>query len=227
MDDPASTCALARIKNGYERELLVNRTQHHPNPSKDGSRGYPLWQRTQVLFHLNQYNNYTDAAESIGYSTSSARRWDIRPHPYRMTGGAPRINLCGIDQLLLTICLYIYPHASSDKIAAFIDFNGGGYSHPNISKRCKELDLVRKACSHEAYNTSLPGNMQKAVWFVTLTPPLGVRGLQPNRLLDIDETEIYLSKVNSKYGQGHRACRIHIPSHYTRINPKVCEIMAI
>jgi len=96
-----------------------------------------------------------------------------------MTGGAPRINFCGADQLLLTICLYIYPHASSDEIAAFIVANGGGtYSRPGISKRYKELDLVRKACSHEAYRASLPGKIQKAVWFVTLPPPLGVRGLR-------------------------------------------------
>ena len=89
------------------------------------------------------------------------------------------INFCGADQLLLTICLYIYPHASSDEIAVFIVANGGGtYSRPDISKRCKELDLSRKACSYEAYYISLPGNIQKAVWFVTLLPPLGFWGLR-------------------------------------------------
>ena len=81
-----------------------------------------------------------------------------------MTGGTPRINWCGADQLLLTICLYIYPHASSDEIAVFIVANDGGtYSHPNISNRCKEQYLVRNACPHEAYHVSLPGKIQKAV----------------------------------------------------------------
>jgi len=62
-----------------------------------------------------------------------------------MTGGVPRINVCGADELLLTICLYIYPHASSNEILAFVVANDGGtYSHPDISKRCKDLDLVRK-----------------------------------------------------------------------------------
>ena len=48
----------------------------------------------------------------------------------------------GADQLLLTIYLYIYPHVSSDEIAAFIDANGGGtYSRPDISKRCRKLHM--------------------------------------------------------------------------------------
>ena len=104
---------------------------------------------------------------------SSVRRWEIRLYHYRMTGGAPSISL------LLAICLYIYPHASSDEIAAFIVANGGDtYSCTEIPKRCKEIYLIRKACSHEAYCASLSGNTQKAVWFVTLPPPLGVRGLR-------------------------------------------------
>ena len=124
-----------------------------------------------------------------------------------MTGGTPRINLCGAYKLLLTMCLYIYPHVSSDEIAAFIVANGGGtYYFPDISMRCKELDLVRKAFLYEVYCASLPGNVQEAVWFVMLPPPLGARGLQLGRLLNINKTGFYLSKVKFKYGRGHRTC---------------------
>jgi len=87
--------------------------------------------------------------------------------------------------------------------------------------------LFRKACSHESYCASLPGNIQKAVWFVPLPPPLGVWGLRLDRFLDIGETGFYLSKVKSKYIRGHRTFQIRILSHYTIIDPKVNIIMTI
>ena len=47
-----------------------------------------------------------------------------------MAGGRDREQLTGADQLLLSICVFIYPEASSDKIAAFIHSNGGDIPAP-------------------------------------------------------------------------------------------------
>ena len=71
------------------------------------------------------YGSYRRAALSVGCSILSIRRWEQRIMPYRMAGGREREQLIGADQLLLSICLYIYPEASSDEIAVFIHSNGG------------------------------------------------------------------------------------------------------
>ena len=42
-----------------------------------------------------------------------------------MSGGTQRESLTGADQLLLSICLFIYPAVESDEIAIFIHANEG------------------------------------------------------------------------------------------------------
>jgi len=68
--------------------------------------------------------------------------------PYIMSGGRECDQLPGSGQLLLSICVHIYPEASSDEIAIFILSNGGDiYSCPQITDRCSELELTRKRAS--------------------------------------------------------------------------------
>ena len=89
--------------------------------------------------------------------------------------GMVKNNIVGEDQLLLSICLYIYPDASADKICTFIVANGGGiYSRPDITKRCIDLGVTRKRSSRESYLAYTAKNVQKYLWFITLGPPLGV-----------------------------------------------------
>jgi len=81
--------------------------------------------------------------------------------PYRMTGGKPRDELVGADQLLLSIALYIYPNASADELCVFVVVNGGQvYSRQQISKRCSELVITRKCFSREAYDTFLADSIK-------------------------------------------------------------------
>ena len=57
-----------------------------------------------------------------------------------MSGGKARTQLTGNDQLLLSICLFIYSDATADEITAFIYANGGDiYERPVITMRCNEL----------------------------------------------------------------------------------------
>ena len=228
MPDQANLRARARSLRGYHREVAQRRTTHHPNPARGGTRGYPLWQRYQALQTLGEYQDYRTAADRIGCHSSSVRRWEYRVRPYRMTGGRQKENLCGMDQMLLSICLFIYPDAQSDKIYAFIIANGGAtYTRQDISKRCTELSLTRKRSSHEAYRANTHANIAKALWFVSLPPPLGVLNIRIDRLIDVDETGFYLSNIKTTYGRGHTTCRVRYPSHYTRSEPKINVIMAI
>ena len=226
--DPAITRAHARSTGGYRRELGVGRTGNQLNPARGGTRGYPIWQRLETLGALAHYGNYQTASDTIGCHPGSVRRWEERVNPYRMTGGRQRLNLCGLDQILLSICLFIYPDAGSDEICSFIVANGGMvYSRQDISKRCSELDLTRKRSSQEAYKANTEENIQKALWIVFLPPPLGVLNVRLDRLIDVDETGFYLNLIGSSYGRGHTACRIRTPAHYTRNEKKVNVIMAV
>ena len=145
------------------------------------------------------------------------RRWEVHVRLYRMSSRTPRKHLCGMDQMLLFIYLFIYPDTLADNICAFIIENGGStYTRQDISKRCAELNLTRKRSSREAYKANTPMNITKAMWCVSLPPPLRVLSIRLDRLIDVDETGFYMSSIKNKYGRGHTTCRIHYSSHYVR-----------
>ena len=120
--DPVNTRAITRSRLGLMRETQRFRTGHYPNPARGDTRDYPLWLRTKAINNLDSMGSYCSAALLNGCSTSSVRRWERRILPYRMSGGRQRGQLTGADQLLLNICIFIYPEASLDKIAiSFIE----------------------------------------------------------------------------------------------------------
>jgi len=226
--DPANTRAITRSRLGLSRETQRFRTGHYPHPSRGGTRGFPLWLRTVAINDLLQNRSYVRAAHRIECSTSSIRRWERRILPYRMTGGRQREQLTGPDQLLLSICIYIYPAASSDEIAAFIHASGGDiYTRPQISDRCNELELTRNRASKESYDAFSEASLRAYRWFTTLSPPLGIHNIPMHRLIDIDETGFYLKKCSSNYGRGHRTCRVRCPQHYRRNELKINVILAV
>ena len=72
-----------------------------------------------------------------------------------MNGGRQKQDLCGVDQVFLSIYLFIYPDAGSDGFCLFVVANGDMvYSRHDISKNCAELDLIRKQSSQEAYKVN-------------------------------------------------------------------------
>jgi hypothetical protein len=104
--------------------------------------------------------------------------WMERPIAYEMTG-------VGIDQLLLCIFLLVHPDAEDDEVAVFIVNNGGQlYDRQLISQRKKDLEYSRKRASIEAYQAFLPLNLLRVEQFFNLPPPLGIRHLLLNRLVD-------------------------------------------
>ena len=154
------------------RENQRLRTGHYPNPARGGTRGYPLWLCTKAMNSLEREGSYQIAARTTGCSTSSVRRWARRILPYRISGGAQRESLTGADQLLLSICLFIYPAAAADEIAIFIHVNGGEIcTRPQIIDQCNELELTRKKASKESYDDFSITSRQALRWYKTLPPP--------------------------------------------------------
>ena len=144
-----------------------------------------------------------------------------------MTGGSERTDLVGKDQLLMSVCLSIWPDASLDQLAAFIFNNGGSlYSREAISHRMKELKLTKKKASVEAYQAFLPINVLKAELFWSQPPPLGIVGLETRCLIDADEMAVCLDETNKSYGHAHCSIRIRKPGHYVK-DQKLTVIMAV
>ena len=132
-DDPADEEATARRKVGLNRETAVTRAIL-PHPAVGGTRGYPAWHRILDLERAAQHL-------PIDASQSSHWRWRERLLPYRMTGNRTNSTLVGADQLLLVLCITIWPDSTLDEIATFIYNEGGGvYTRGQISKRIDELD---------------------------------------------------------------------------------------
>ena len=123
--DPANIRAHARSARGLEREITQTRTKNPPHPRIGGTRGYPVWQRRNTLRAFIRSLDYDYAARTIGCHPISVRRWVHRLVQHRMAGGVQKNQITDADQLLLSICIFIYPDASSDYICIFIIANGG------------------------------------------------------------------------------------------------------
>ena len=225
--DAANTRASTRSRLGLARETHRARTENYPHPSIGGTRGFPLWVRSLAMEQYYGTGCYLTAAHRAGCCTRTIRRWEERSIPYRMAGGPQRDSLTGADQLLLTICIFIYPDASSDEIANFIFSNGGDvYSRPQITERCTDLSYTRKRGSRESYDAFSPTSLRRLTWYKTLPPPLGVHAVPIHQLIDIDETGFYLKSCSSKYGRSNKTCRVRYPAHYKRNEPKINVILA-
>ena len=134
-----------------------------------------------------------------------------------MTGNKPREGVTGISQLLLVVCITIWPTATHDEIAHFIYREGGGLiSNPVISKRMKELDITRVKVSTEAYQAFLPANLRKEALFWSEPPPVGVVGVRRRQMINVDEFGMELNRTNRKYGWSINFIRIRTCGHYQR-----------
>ena len=162
-------------------------------------------------------HGFDEAIEIFNVSKRTLNRWRRRIRPYRQTGGKQRACMTGLDLMLLSICLFFFPRAKADEIAAFIASNGGDiYSRQTIYKRCAELKLGRKRGSLEAYQAFTPANILRAEMFWNDNLPLGVANVSRRRLIDVDEAHFTLKSIESKYGRAPKAMRVRDAAHYQR-----------
>ena len=218
-NDPADKEADVRREVGLSRVTGTTRAVI-PHPSVGGTRGYPVWHRLQDLERAAE-GLPTDA------SPSSHWRWTRRLLPYKMTGNHSSQTLVGADQLLMALCLSIWPDATADEIATFIYNEGGGvYSRAKIARRLKKLHVTRKVSSTEAYQAFLPNNLLRAELFWNTHPPTGVVSIPRRRFIDVDEFGISLERTNRKRGYALSFYRVRKPGHYTR-NTKMTVLVAV
>ena len=219
--------AQMRSNAGLSRQLRQFRSNNNKHPKKGGSHGYPLWFRIDVVDHAFAHG-IADAHRTFGVSRKSIRRWLHRLSPYHQHGNKERENITGRDQILLSICLYIYPRAKDDEVAAFIYANGGrAYSSKDVSKRCKQLKLTRKRGSLESVGAYTRRNQIRTEQFWTMGPRIGVNGVPRHLLIDIDEASFSLKKIEQKYGRSFTACRVRDTANYKKGGGIVNLLMAV
>ena len=145
-----------------------------------------------------------------------------------MNGNSEKEVIVGLYQYNLCIFILAWPDARIDEIVAYLANAGNGtvYSRSQVSERMKELGLIKKVCSTEARQASLPINVLKRRLFWDQTPPFGVRGADRRRLIDIDECGIELQSSNRKYGHMPSGIRVVKPGHYSK-DTKLTLLLAI
>ena len=162
-----------------------------------------------TMENLDTSGSYTRASKCAGCSTDTIHRWERRIMQYRTAGNREHEQLADADQLLLSICIYVYPEIWSDQITAFVHSNGGDiYSQPQMTDRCRKLDLTRKRASKESCDAFSPSSIRSLIWYKTLPPPLGVHTQPVYFLIDVHETGFYLKKCSSNYGRENHTCRV-------------------
>jgi hypothetical protein len=184
----------------------------------------------QEPFNMSRItHSQVEAAYYTGCSTRSIRRWKNRHIPYHKSGERERSGSVGFDQLLLVICLFIYPCAEADEICAFIVANGGDvYSRQQITERTQELvEMARKRASKkEAYAAFSPIVQVKVKIFFTYDFPHGIRNVVLANLKDQDETGFVMSRLGKGYDKSHRCMRIRDTAYYVRKDPQTFLLMS-
>lgn len=226
MQSVADESAEWRRKRGMDRQRRVSRlTQAEvPDPSKGGSRGYPVSTRQQLLALE------ADGVELPARLRSSIHRWKQRLIPFVMTGNKASQKMDGESRLILVFFKKVWPEASIDETIAFIadsSESGEVYSRSAINGALKDLDFTRKVASTTAYQAFTPLNRRKYEEFWTMPHPLGVLGTPRVRLIDIDEFGIVWDNVNRNFGHELKGVRVRKIGKYGRGEVKVTVILAI
>ena len=217
-----------RKQQGMPREVAVRR-KVPPEPRLGGSRGYDHYLRRQDIALQDQGLQTTASARSV-------RRWRVRLNSYRyrchhyhnyhhyynyfhrMTGNKGQMKMSNYDTYLLIMYRMIYPKAQADEVRRFIFENNLEnpviYSRVDITNVEKLLDMTRVRGSTTAHQALLPHNLLRRFMFWNRPPPVGVFGVNRNRLVDIDECGIFLTTANRNYGKCYKGLRVRESGPY-------------
>lgn len=179
-----------------------------------------------VFYREEQLQNWQTGLP-INVSRASISRWLVRIHPYRQTGNKERSQIVGIDLLQLINFIIAYPDATIDEMIVFM-YNQGGelYSRKVVSQRLKELDIMKKKASIEAYQAQRQHVQFRVELFFNEPLPLGIRDVPRRRIVDFDEFGVTLEKCNRTGGWRLKVHRVRKDGHYHH-GSKITCIFAI
>ena len=161
-------------------------------------------------------------------SMCTIHRW-VRLHnqhghyrPCRRNGNGTARVLRGHDLVLIALYRLVFPKAKHAELNAFLFRANFGdptfqfYSHTQLSRAEKRLQLTRKKGSTTAYQAFLPVNVMKRWRFWNLPYPLGIADISRNDFIDIDEAGIFLESADRGEGKAYTGVRINTGGPYSK-----------
>ena len=161
-------------------------------------------------------------------SMQTVRRWVIQQQELghynacRRNGNITATILRGHDLVLLALYRVIHPKAKHAEINAFLYRANFGdpafrfYSHSQLSKAEKVLNLTRKQGSTLAFQAFLPINVMKRWRFWNLPFPLGIADIRREDIIDIDEAGIFLETADRSAGKAYVGVRVSSGGPYSK-----------
>ncbi len=123
--------------------------------------------------------------------------------------------IVGNHMTLIVTFLIACPDSVADKITAFL-YNRTGplYCNQSIYRRIKELQIMKKKASIDAYQ-HLSEHVQFCVWaFWNCLPGLGIVGIPRRKFINDDKFGISLEKANRKFAWAPTCYKIRNDGHY-------------
>ena len=197
--------------------------EDEPPPSR-GGRAYSQDFRRNALNQLNA----GVPVDQIGVSDRTLRRWRQRQeeqgtaNAYERQGNHEMRRFGPGDIALLIHYRLTFPKAQADEIITYIannSFQHSIYSRQDITLMEKRLGFTRKVGSSRAFQSLLAHNQMRRQLFWSQPPPVGVHGLDRNRLIDIDEGGFSITSSVRSHGKAYRCVRVVQSGSYTRTRP--------
>ena len=153
-------------------------------------------------------------------SKATIRRWLHLHHQFghyrscRRNGNVTASVLRGHNLVLLAFYRVIFPKATHAEINAFLFRANFGdptfrfFSHSQISRAEKTLNLTTKRGSTTAYQALLPINIMKRWRYWNLPYPFGIADIRRQDIIDIDEAGIFLETADRRNGKAYKNVRV-------------------
>ena len=207
MITPQHCQAKRKRDDGEEREIHVPR-HIPPHPSRGGVTGYSVSHRQHCL---SIFNAGLPLNGNFAPSLRSVRRWNERIFPYHPTGNKSLTKFTGVNIFLLYVYRHIFPRANADEVSRFLLENSPQpvfFSRKDICLQDQRLGFTRKRASITARQALRDDVLVRRRLFWTEPPPLGIRGVDIDCLIDIDEMKINLQSTNRSVGKAPQGSRV-------------------
>ena len=141
---------------------------------------------------------------------------------YRRNGNATASVLRGHDLILLALYRVMHPKAKHAEINAFLFRANFGdpefrfYSHLQLSRAEKTLNLTCKKGSTTTYQAFLPINIMKRWRYWNLPYPLGIADVRRDDIIDIDEAGVFLETADRNSGKAFSGVRVSSSGPYSK-----------
>lgn len=123
-------------------------------------------------------------------------------YEYRHNGNIRAYVLRGADQVLLSLYVQCFPHATGlEKIAFLYRATGTWYNESQITKAEQRIGLSRKKASTDASQAFEPRYLLQRQHFWHSPYPWGIADIDCEDMIDLDECKVLIEHANRKFAK--------------------------